>query len=45
MARTSVKMKNKPISEGYKVWGLGYRGYYYDWLWYSPVSGTEATAQ
>ena len=37
----SVKMKNKPIPEGYKVWALGFEGYYYDWLYYSPVIGTE----
>ena len=39
-----VKQKNKPIEEGYKVWGLGFKGYYYDWLSYSPIIGTEGGA-
>ena len=28
----TVKLKNKPISEGYKVWVLGDSGYVYNWL-------------
>jgi len=28
----TVKLKNKPISEGYKVWVLGDHGYVYNWL-------------
>jgi hypothetical protein len=37
----TVKMKNKPISEGYKVWVLGDQGYVWYFLWYSCVTGTE----
>ena len=37
----SVKIPNKPIPEGFKIWGLGFVGYYYDWLTYSPKTGTE----
>jgi hypothetical protein len=37
----TVKMKNKPISEGYKVWVLGDHGYVWYFLWYSCVTGTE----
>ena len=37
----TVKQKNKPIDEGYKVWGLGFEGYYYDWLGYTLKSGSE----
>ena len=37
----TVKMPKKPIPQGYKIWGLGFAGYYYDWLGYSPRTGTE----
>ena len=36
-----VKLPNKPIKEGYKVWVLGDAGYVYDWLWHSRVDGPE----
>jgi Transposase IS4 len=36
-----VKLLNKPIKEGYKVWVLGDAGYVYDWLWYSHVDGPK----
>ena len=36
-----VKLLNKPITEGYKVWALGDSGYIYDWLWHSHVDGPE----
>jgi Transposase IS4 len=36
-----VKLPNKPIKEGYKVWVLGDAGYVYDWLWHSHVDGPE----
>ena len=38
----TVKMKNKPISEGYKVWVRGDQGYVWYFLWYSCVTGTES---
>jgi Transposase IS4 len=37
-----VKLSNKPIKEGYKVWVLGDVGYVYDWLWHSHVDGPES---
>jgi hypothetical protein len=37
----TVKIKNKPISEGYKVWVLGDHGYVWSFLWYSCETGTE----
>jgi Transposase IS4 len=36
-----VKLLNKLIKEGYKVWVLGDGGYVYDWLWHSRVDGPE----
>ena len=36
-----VKLPNKPIKEGYKVWVLGDAGYMYDWLWHSHKEGPE----
>ncbi len=36
-----VKLPNKPIPEGYKVWALGDSGYIYDWLWHSRIDGPE----
>ena len=37
-----VKLPNKPIKKGYKIWALGDRGYIYDWLWHSRVDGPES---
>jgi len=39
--RHKVKLPNKPIKEGYKVWVLGDAGYVYDWLWHSHIEGPE----
>ncbi len=36
-----VKLPNKLIKEGYKVWILEDSGYVYDWLWHSRVEGPE----
>ena len=36
-----VKLKNKLIKKGYKVWVLGDSGYVYDWLWHSRIDGPE----
>ena len=38
----TVKMKNKPISEGYKVWVLADHGFIWSFLWYSCTTGTES---
>jgi Transposase IS4 len=40
-----VKLPNKPIKEGYKVWVLGDAGYVYDWLWHGHVDGIEDIPQ
>ena len=40
-----VKLPNKPIKEGYKVWVLDDAGYVYDWLWHSRVEGLEDIPQ
>ena len=40
-----VKLPNKPIKEGYKVWVLGDNGYVYDWLWHSRVDGPESISE
>ena len=37
----TIKIKNKPISEGYKVWVLAEAGYVWTWLWHSKVEGPE----
>ena len=37
-----VKLPNKSIKEGYKVWILDDVGYVYDWLWHSRIEGPEA---
>ena len=36
-----VKLPNKPIKKGYKVWVLGDGGYIYNWLWHSRINGPE----
>jgi hypothetical protein len=33
----TLKMKNKPISEGFKMWALCNHGYTWDFLWYSRI--------
>jgi hypothetical protein len=35
----TLKMPNKPIGEGYKMWGLGDYGYIWHFLWYSRIEG------
>ena len=37
----TIKIKNKPISEGYKVWVLAEAGYVWTWLWHSKVEGPK----
>ena len=37
----TVKIKNKPIPEGYKVWVLAEAGYVWTWLWHSKIEGPE----
>ena len=38
-SKHTVKMPNKPISEGYKIFALCDRGYTYDFTFYSPHTG------
>ena len=40
-----VKLPNKPIKEGYKVWVLRDGGYVYDWLWHSRIDGPEGISE
>ena len=35
----TVKMPNKPISQGYKIYALCDHGYTYNFTFYSPLSG------
>ena len=35
----TLKMKNKPVSEGFKVWALCDHRYLWDFLFYSRTSG------
>ena len=37
----TIKIKNKPISEGFKVWVLAEAGYVWTWLWHSKIKGPE----
>src|SRR5258706_903004 len=43
-SRHTLKMKNKPISEGFKIWALCDHGYLWDFLLYSRTSGKLAYA-
>jgi hypothetical protein len=36
-----IKMKNKPIDEGYKIWMVAQHGYTLAWLWHSKQDGPE----
>ena len=35
----TIKMPNKPIKEGYKMWALADHGYTQDFMWYSRAVG------
>lgn len=37
----TVKLKNKPITDGYKLWCIGDHGYIWSWLFYSRTDGVE----
>jgi hypothetical protein len=37
----TYKMPNKPIKQGYKVYGVADYGYIYSWIWSSKVFGIE----
>jgi Transposase IS4 len=36
-----IKLKNKPIDIGYKLWCIGDHGYIWSWLFHSKVDGVE----
>jgi hypothetical protein len=38
-SKHTLKMKNKPIKEGFKIWALCDRGYLWDFLFYSRTCG------
>lgn len=38
-SKHTIKIKHKPIKQGYKVWALSYKGYTYSFLYYSGVKG------
>jgi hypothetical protein len=40
-----VKLKNKPIDEGYKVWMVAQKGYTIIWLWHSKQDGPEGISK
>ena len=39
-----VKMKNKPIDEGYKTWMAAQSGYTLTWKWHSKLEGPEGVS-
>ena len=38
-SKHTLKMKNKPVNEGFKIWALCDRGYLWDFLFYSRTCG------
>jgi len=40
-SKHTVKLKNKPINNGYKLWCIGDHGYIWSWLFHSRVDGVE----
>ena len=40
----TVKMLNKPVSKGYKMWALADHGYVWHFLWHSYVEGMLKSA-
>jgi hypothetical protein len=38
-SKHTIKMKNKPIKEGFKIWALCDHGYTWDFRFYSRVAG------
>jgi hypothetical protein len=37
----TIKIKNKPIPQGFKFYAFASAGYIHDWLWHSSRDGTE----
>jgi len=40
-SKDTIKLKNKPINTGYKLWCIGDHGYIWSWLFHSKVDGVE----
>jgi hypothetical protein len=40
-SRHTVKLRDKPIEEGFKVWICAFGGYVMSWLWHSGLHGPE----
>jgi Transposase IS4 len=40
-SRHIIKIKNKPINTGYKLWCIGDHGHIWSWLFHSRVDGVE----
>jgi Transposase IS4 len=39
--KDTVKLKNKPIDIGYKIWCIGDHGYIWSWLFHLKIEGVE----
>ena len=39
----TIKIKNKPVKEGYKMWLLGFNGYVCDFLFHSAIYGPKGS--
>ena len=44
-SKHTVKLKNKPINTGYKLWCIGDHGYIWSWLFHSRINGVETVAK
>jgi Transposase IS4 len=40
-SKDTIKLKNKPINIGYKLWCISDHGYIWSWLFYSKVDDVE----
>jgi Transposase IS4 len=40
-SKHTVKLKNKPIDTGYKLWCIGDHGYIWSWLFHSRIDGVK----
>ena len=41
----TVKIKNKPVKEGFKLWVIAFEGYALDWLFHSAKCSAEQTVK
>ena len=40
-----VNLKGKPASEGFEIWGFGFAGYVYGWLFHNLKEGPEGISK